>query len=108
MRCHACQVPRLSDSLLLDAVDNWCCSNHFSDLGVLDLIASGFVDGSPSHLAGGDLSFMSQQHATVSEGRIGSENFMSCHIEIEVADQTFFHPQSQYTDTGPTSQALIL
>ena len=47
MRCHACQVPKPSDSLLLDVVENWCCSNHFSDLGVLDLIASGFVDGSP-------------------------------------------------------------
>ena len=46
MRCHACQVPKPSDSLLLDVVENWC-SNHFSDLGVLDLIASGFVDGSP-------------------------------------------------------------
>ena len=46
MRCHACQVPKPSDSLLWDVV-NWCCSNHFSDLGVLDLIASSFVDGSP-------------------------------------------------------------
>ena len=46
MRCHACQVPKPSDSLLLDVVENWC-SNHFSYLGVLDLIASGFVDGSP-------------------------------------------------------------
>ena len=27
----------------------------------------------------------------------------SCHNEIEVADQTFYLIQSQYTDTGPTS-----
>ena len=26
-----------------------------------------------------------------------------CHTEIEVADQTFYLTQSQYTDTGPTS-----
>ena len=45
----------------------------------------------------------SQQHASVSEGRICSDNFTCCHTEIEVADQTFRLTQSQYTDTGPTS-----
>ena len=45
----------------------------------------------------------SQQHASVSQGRICSDNFMCCHTEIEVADQTFHLTQSQYTDTGPTS-----
>ena len=30
-------------------------------------------------------------------------NFTRCHTEIEVADQTFYLTQSQYTDTGPTS-----
>ena len=30
-------------------------------------------------------------------------NFMCCHTEIDVADQTFHLTQSQYTDTGPTS-----
>ena len=45
----------------------------------------------------------SQQHASVSQGRICSDNFTCCHTEIEVADQTFSLTQSQYTDTGPTS-----
>ena len=45
----------------------------------------------------------SQQHASVSQGRICSDNFMCCHTEMEVADQTFHLTQSQYTDTGPTS-----
>ena len=45
----------------------------------------------------------SQQHASVSQGRICSDNFTGCHAEIEAADQTFFLTQSQYTDTGPTS-----
>ena len=45
----------------------------------------------------------SQQHASVSQGRICSDNFTCCHTEIEVADQTFCLTQSQYTDTGPTS-----
>ena len=45
----------------------------------------------------------SQQHASVSQGRIYSDNFTCYHIEIEVADQTFYLTQSQYTDIGPTS-----
>ena len=45
----------------------------------------------------------SQQQASVSQGRIYSDNFTCCHTEIEVADQTFYLTQSQYTDTGPTS-----
>ena len=45
----------------------------------------------------------SQQHASVSQGRICSDNLTCCHTEIEVADPTFHLTQSQYTDTGPTS-----
>ena len=45
----------------------------------------------------------SQQHASVSQERICSDNCMCCHTEIEVADPTFYLTQSQYTDTGPTS-----
>ena len=45
----------------------------------------------------------SQQHASVSQGRICTDNFTCCHTEIEVADQTFYLTQSQYTDTGPIS-----
>ena len=44
----------------------------------------------------------SKQYASVSQGRICSDNFTCCHTEIEVADQTFHLTQSQYTDTGPT------
>ena len=45
----------------------------------------------------------SQQHASVSQGRICSDNFTCCHTEIELADPTFYLTQSQYTDTGLTS-----
>ena len=45
----------------------------------------------------------SQQHASVSQGRIYEDNFTCCHTEIEVADQTFHLTQSQFTDTRPTS-----
>ena len=45
----------------------------------------------------------SQQQVSVSQGRICSDNFTYCHTEIEVAHQTFYLTQSQYTDTGPTS-----
>ena len=45
----------------------------------------------------------SQQQASVSQGRICSDNFTCCHTEIEVADPTFYLTQSLYADTGPTS-----
>ena len=45
----------------------------------------------------------SQQQASVSQGRICSDNFTCCHTEIEVADQTFYLTQSQHTNTEPTS-----
>ena len=45
----------------------------------------------------------SQQLASVSQGRICSDSFTGCHTEIEVADQTFYLTQSQYTETRPTS-----
>ena len=45
----------------------------------------------------------SQQHASVSQGRICSDNFTCCHTDIEIADQTFYLTQSQYTDPGQTS-----
>ena len=44
----------------------------------------------------------SQQHASVSQGRICSDKFSCFHSEIEVADPIFHLTQSQYTDTGPT------
>ena len=47
----------------------------------------------------------SQQHASVSQGRIYSDNFTCCHTEIEVADQNFYLTQSQYIDTRPTSSS---
>ena len=47
--------------------------------------------------------FTSQQHTSVSQGRICTDNYTSCHTEIEVADQTFHLTRSQYTDSGPTS-----
>ena len=45
----------------------------------------------------------SQQHASVSQGRICSDYFTCRHTEIEVADPTFYLTQSQCTDSGPTS-----
>ena len=42
----------------------------------------------------------SQQHASVSQGRICSDNLTCYHTEIEVADQTFHLTQSQYLTPG--------
>ena len=47
----------------------------------------------------------SQQQASVSEGRICSDNFTCCHTDVEVADQIFYLAQSQYTDTWPTGSS---
>ena len=45
----------------------------------------------------------SQQHASVSQGRICTDNFRCCRTETEVADPTFYLTQSHYTGTGTTS-----
>ena len=50
----------------------------------------------------------SQKHASVSQGRICSDNFTCCHTETEVADPTFHLTQSQYIDAGPTSPSAEL
>ena len=44
----------------------------------------------------------SQQHASVSQGRICSDKCTCYHTEAEVADPIFYLTQSQHTDTGPT------
>ena len=50
----------------------------------------------------------SQQHASVSQGRICTDNFTCCHTEIEAADPTFHLTQSQYTDKAAMdSPALV-
>ena len=51
----------------------------------------------------------SQEHASVSQARICSDNCTCCHTEIEVADQIFYLTQSQsiLTPGGPVS-ALTL
>ena len=42
-------------------------------------------------------------HACVPQGRICSNSCTCCHTDTQVAAQTFYRAQSQYTDTGPTS-----
>ena len=66
----------------------------------------GFIDISPVHEARVCLlvgCLTSQQHASVSQGRICTDNFTCCHTEMEAADPTFHLTQSQYTDTRLTS-----
>ena len=40
----------------------------------------------------------SQQHSSVTQEQICSDKFTCCHTVTEVADQTFYLTQSQYTD----------
>ena len=49
------------------------------------------------------VSCLSQQHAGVSQGRIFSNIFPYCPIEIQISDPTLYLTQSQYTDTWLTS-----
>ena len=53
-----------------------------------------------------DRCLTSQQHASVSKGRICSDNLTCWHTELEVADQTFYLNQSQCTDIEPTSPCI--
>ena len=48
----------------------------------------------------------SQQHASVSQTRICSDNCTCFHTETEAAGQNFNLTQSQYADTGPTSPSV--
>ena len=45
----------------------------------------------------------SQQRASVSQRRICSDNRTCCHTATQLADQTCYLTQAQYTLTGPTS-----
>ena len=59
----------------------------------------------PIVLAGGWLlaCLTSQRHASVSRGRICTDNCTCCHTQIDVAYAAFYLTQSRYADTGPTS-----
>ena len=46
----------------------------------------------------------SQQHASVSQGRICSDKFTCCHTEIVVVDQNFHHPVTIYRHRANQSQ----
>ena len=71
-----------------------------SRLRLLSMVGAGKADVVVCLLVG---CLTSQRHASVSQGRICTDNFTCCHTEIEVADRTFHLNQSEYTDTGPTS-----
>ena len=82
--------------------------NHKAFLASLvrfDQVQRGTSPGSPALYGGCWLvaCLSSQQHASVSQGRICSDNLTCCHTETEVADPTFYLARSQYTDTGLTS-----
>ena len=88
-----------------EAADQTCYLTHSQLLTAGQPVPA--LTQQPKRLAGQPLEFVycltSQQHATVYQGRICSDNFTRCRTEIEVADQTFYLTQSQYTDTVPTS-----
>ena len=49
----------------------------------------------------------SQQHGSVSQGRICSDKSTCHHTQKKVTGQTCHLTQSQYTDTGPTSPSVV-
>ena len=50
----------------------------------------------------------SQQQASVSQGRICTDNFTCCHTEIDVADQTFSSPSHSILTPGRPVPVLTL
>ena len=54
---------------------------------------------------GGGVFLTSQQHASISQGRICEDNCTCCHIETEVADPTWFLTQPHYADAELTSSS---
>ena len=84
-----------------------CVVNRAQETSLCNTLYSKHVIGNIVHTLYSVCLFVgcltSQQQAGVSQGRICSDNFTCCHTEIEVADQTFYLTQSQYTDTEPTS-----
>ena len=83
-----------------EAADQTCFLTMYTDTGPTGPSSDPITPGAWRSLFVGCLT--SQQQASVSQGRICSDNFTCCHTEIEVAGQTFYLTQSQYTDTGPT------
>ena len=64
------------------------------------------IEGAPNVSAQFAGCLTSQQHASVSQGRICSDNSTCCHTETKVADPTSHLTQSQYTDTRATSPSI--
>ena len=54
------------------------------------------------------LAYTSQQQASVSQGRICSDNFTCCHTEIEAADQTFISPSHSIETATETLKANLV
>ena len=87
----------------MEAVNHTCCliQSQYPDTGTTSQPKRGLY--STRILLLFVVCLTSQQHASVSQGRICSVYFMCCHTEVEVADLTLHLIQSQYTDSGPTS-----
>ena len=77
---------------------------QYSNIYDLKLYTSLTMERHPPSLFVGCLTF--QQHASVSQERICTDNFTCCRTEMEVADSTFYLTQSQYADTGPTTPSV--
>ena len=86
---------------------------YWTEVGVVSRVRASALNGSGVHtvwdagpgeqeellLLVGRL--MSQQHTSMSRGRICSDICTCCHTKKEAADQTCHLTQSLYTDTGP-------
>ena len=96
---YRCRISRRQEQTMLD-IDvkyqnlfvGWLHKNRMLDILIQNIKICLFV---------GCLS--SQQHASVSQGRICSHNFTCCHTETEAAAPTVHLTQSQHTDARPTA-----
>ena len=98
-------VGRVSSAVQFDNAEHFTWSDHHVltvDPRWLCGKASTSGEGNPEFVGWLLTCLTSQQQDSVSQGRICTDNFTCCHTEIEVAGQTFYLTQSQYTDTSPS------
>ena len=99
----------LPQCFLLECVSRVCMEEGWMNGWGDGWVGGGWMGGGGNWWVGGGCLFvgclMSQQHASVSQRRICSDNFTCCNNDTEVANPTFHLTQSQYTDTGPTSSS---
>ena len=105
-QCEVAAAPTAAHTLLDQPLQSWSshCSSHllWEKTGKNQLNTCVEISSFMCLL----VCFSVANMNSIPTGWINTGNCLCCHTEIEVADQTFYLTQSQYTDTGPTSPSI--